>query len=104
MVPTSNISWIYTFTSSYIPGGMHLYHSLNRTESFTLMECLTIDVLPKSKSSWEKMQANSHISSQAAFCKKGSQSFILDKSSFCRIPFNPVHTKSEVSFNTSDLS
>ena len=31
------------------------------------MECLTIDVLPRSKSSWEKMQANLHIKSQAAF-------------------------------------
>ena len=38
IVPTSNISWMCAFTSSYIPGGMHLYHSLNGTESFTLME------------------------------------------------------------------
>ena len=104
MTPTSNISWICTFTSSYIPGGMCLYHSLNRTESFTLMECLTIDVLPKSKSSWEKMQMNSLISSQAAFCNEGSQFFIPDKSTFCRISFNPVLTTSEVSFNTSDPS
>ena len=58
MAPTSNISWMCAFTSSYIPGGMHLYHSLNGTESFTLMECLAIDVLLKSKSSWDKMQAN----------------------------------------------
>ena len=63
MAPTSSIYWMCTFTSSYIPGGMHLYHSLNGTGSFTLMEFLTIDVLPKSKSSWEKMQANLHITS-----------------------------------------
>ena len=67
MAPTFNISWMCIFTSSYIPGGMCLYCSLNGTESFTLMECLTIDVLPNSKSSWEKMQANSHIRSWAAF-------------------------------------
>ena len=47
---------------------------------------------------------NSLIISQAAFCNKGSQSFIPDKSSFCRISFNPVLTISEVSFNTLDPS
>ena len=63
IAPTYNISWMCTFTSSYLPGGMHLYHSLNGKGSFTLMECLIIDVLPKSKSFWEKMQAYSHIRS-----------------------------------------
>ena len=63
IAPTSNISWMCAFTSSYIPGGMCLYHSLNRIGSFTLLECLTIDVLPKSKSFLEKMQAYSCIRS-----------------------------------------
>ena len=63
IAPTSNICWMCAFNSSYTPGGMHLYHSLNGIESFTLMECLTIDFLPKSKSFWEKMQANLHIRS-----------------------------------------
>ena len=52
IAPTSNISWMCTLTSSYIPGGMNLYHALNGIGLLTLMECLTIDVLPKSKSSW----------------------------------------------------
>ena len=101
IAPTSSISWMCTFTSSYIPGGMHLYHSLNGTGSYTLMECLTIDVLPKSKSSWEKMQANSRIKSQAAFCNEGYQSFIPDKLSFCRISFKSVLMLSEVSLSVS---
>ena len=79
MAPTSSISQMCAFTSSYIPGGMHLYHSLKATGSFTLMECLTIDVLPKSESSWEKMQANFHMKSWEAFCNEGFQSCILDK-------------------------
>ena len=61
------------------------------------MECLTIDVLPKSKSSWEEMQVNLHIKSWAAFCNEGSQSSILDKLSFCRISFKSFLTQSEVS-------
>ena len=63
IAPTSNISWMYAFTSSYIPGGMHPYHSLNGIWPFALIECLTIDDLPKSKSFWEKIQAYSHIRS-----------------------------------------
>ena len=66
IAPTSNISWMCALTSSYIPGGMHLYHSLNGIRSLTLMECLTIELLPKSKSFWEKMQTNLHIRSQAS--------------------------------------
>ena len=97
MAPTSIISWMCTFTSSYIPGGICLYHSLKGTRSFTLMECLTIDGLPKSKSSWEKMGANFHIKSQAAFCNEGSQSSIPDKLSFCRMSFKSFLTQSEVS-------
>ena len=85
ITPTSNISWMCAFISSYIPGGMHLYCSLNGIGSFTLMECLTIDVLPKSKSFWEKMQAYSHIRSQASCCNCSSHSSIPDKSSFCEI-------------------
>ena len=46
--------------------------------------------LPRLKSSWEKMQANSHIRSQAACCNEGSHSPILDKLSFCRISFKSL--------------
>ena len=45
------------------------------------MECLTIGVLPRSKSFWEKIQAYSLIRSQACCCILGSQSSIPDKSS-----------------------
>ena len=85
MAPTSNISWMCAFTSSYIPGGMCLYHSLNGIGSFTLMECLTIDVLPKSKSFWETMQAYPCTRSQASCCNCGSHSSNPDTSSFCKI-------------------
>ena len=90
MSPTSSILQICAFTSSYIPGGMHLYHSLNGTESFILMECLTIEVLPRSKSSWEKMQVNSCIRSRAAYCSGCSHSPIPDKLRFCKIFFKSV--------------
>ena len=63
MAPTSSVSLMCAFTLSCIPDGMHLYYSLSGTGSFTLMEYLTIEVLPRSKSSWEKMQVNSHIRS-----------------------------------------
>ena len=49
-----------------------------------------MDVLPKSKSFQEKMQAYLHIKSQASHCILGSQSSIPDKSIFCKTSSDSV--------------
>ena len=49
------------------------------------MDCLTMEVLPKSKSFGEKMQAYSCIKSGASCCISGSQPSIPDRSIFCKM-------------------
>ena len=73
--PISNISWIWALTSSYIWGGMHLYHSLQGICSVSLIFCLIRAVLPRSRSLCANRCSHLSSSSLACFCFDSGHSF-----------------------------